>query len=176
MKASTKNGQAMIEFAAGLLVLLLLIIGFIHVSKLALSSLGIHGEIRAEAGMTAMQSSLAVSPEAIADWESGKDETRFTADDEAQKNQPAAASIIGQVVARSVQAEGDWQRISEKSVLPFSMAKLSQSPNLVALMGCVYESETARVEVDSFIRNFAYNKESVAVKEEIWVPLMGVLF
>jgi hypothetical protein len=43
-------------------------------------------------------------------------------------------------------------------------------------MGCVYESQTDRVEVDSFIRNFAYNKESVAVKEEIWVPLMGDLF
>jgi hypothetical protein len=176
MKASTKNGQAMIEFAAGLLVLLLIIIGFMHVSRLALSSLGIHGEIRAEAGMTAMQSSLAVSPEAIADWESGKDETRFTADDEAQKNQPASASIIGSVVSHSVQAEGDWQRFAEKSVLPFSMAKLSQSPNLVALMGCVYESQTDRVEVDPFIRNFAYNKESVAVKEEIWVPLMGDLY
>jgi hypothetical protein len=176
MKASNKNGQAMIEFAAGLLVLLLIIIGFIHVSKLALSSLGIHGEIRAEAGMTAMQSTLAVTPEAISDWESGKDETRFTADDEAQKNQPASASIIGSVVSHSVKTEDDWQKISEKSLLPFSMAKLSQSPNLVILMGAVHQSQTDRVEVDPFIRNFAYNKEEVAVKEEIWIPLMGGLY
>jgi hypothetical protein len=176
MKTSTKNGQAMIEFAAGLLVLLLLIIGFIHVSKLAMTSLDIHGEIRADAGMNAMQSALAVSPAAISDWQSGKDETRFTADDEAQKNAPASASIIGAIVSHSVQAEGDWQRVSEKSVLPFSMATLSQSPNLVVLMGAVYESKTDRVEVDPFIRNFVYNKETVSVKEEIWMPLMGGLY
>jgi hypothetical protein len=176
MKTSTKNGQAMIEFAAGLLVLLLLIIGFIHVSKLAMTSLDIHGEIRADAGMNAMQSTLAVSPDAISDWKSGQDETRFTADDEAQKNQSVSASMIGTIVSHSVQAEGDWQRVSEKSVLPFSMATLSQSPNLVVLMGAVYESKTDRVEVDPFIRNFAYNKEAVAVKEEIWMPLMGGLY
>jgi hypothetical protein len=176
MKASNKNGQAMIEFAAGLLVLLLIIIGFIHVSRLALSSLGIHGEIRAEAGMTAMQSTLAVTPEAISDWESGKDETRFTADDETQKNQPASASIIGSLVSHSVKTEADWQQVSDKSVLPFSMVKLSQSPNLVILMGAVHQSQTDRVKVDPFIRNFAYNKEEVAVKEEIWMPLMGGLY
>ncbi len=176
MKTSTRNGQAMIEFAAGLLALLLIIIGFIHVSKLAMTSLGIHGEIRAEAGMNAMQSTLTVTPEALSDWKSGKDETRFTADDEMQKNQSASASIIGSVVSHSVRTEGDWQRVSEKSVLPFSMAKLSQLPNLVILMGSVYAAQTERVAVDSFIRNFAYNKESVAVKEEIWMPLMGGLY
>jgi hypothetical protein len=56
------------------------------------------------------------------------------------------------------------------------MATLSQSPNLVVLMGAVYESKTDRVEVDPFIRNFVYNKETVSVKEEIWMPLMGGLY
>lgn len=176
MKTSTRNGQSTIEFVAGLLVLLLLLLGFIHVSNLSLSSLGIHGEIRAEAGTTAMQSSLAVTPEAISDWESGRDDTRFTADDVAKKNQPAAASIIGLVVSHSVQAEGDWQKVSEKSILPFSMVKLQRSPNLVVLMGAVHESKTDRVGVDPIIRSLAYNKEDVAVKEEIWMPLMGGLY
>jgi len=176
MKASNKNGQAMIEFAAGLLVLLLIIIGFIHVSKLALSSLGIHGEIRAEAGMTAMQSTLAVTPEAISDWESGKDETRFTADDVTQENQPASASIIGSLVSHSVKDEADWQPVSEESVLPFSMAKLSESPNLGILMGAVYQSKTSHVKVDPLIRSLAYDKEEVSVKEEIWMPLLGGLY
>jgi hypothetical protein len=43
-------------------------------------------------------------------------------------------------------------------------------------MGAVHQSQTDRVEVDPFIRNFAYNKEEVAVKEEIWMPLMGGLY
>ena len=176
MKTSTRSGQAMIEFAAGLLVLLLLVIGFVHVSKLAMTSLDIHGKIRADAGMNAMQSTLAVSPDAISDWESGKDETRFTADDKVKKNEVASASIIGSVVSHSVRGEGDWQRVSEKSVLPFSMATLAQSPNLTILMGAVHQSRTDRVKVDPFIRNFAYNKEEVAVKEEIWMPLMGGLY
>jgi Flp pilus assembly protein TadG len=176
MKASTQKGQAMIEFAAGLLVLLLLIIGFVHISKLALTSLGIHGEIRADAGMAAMQSTLTDAPEAISDWESGTDETRFTADDEMQKNQPAAATIMNSLVSHSVKAEGDWERFSEQSVLPFSMVTLSQSPNLTTLMGAVHESQTERVTVDPFIRRFSYNKPEVAVQEEIWMPLMGGLY
>ncbi len=179
MKVSTKNGQAMIEFVAGLLVLLLLIIAFVHVSKLALSSLGIHGEIRADAGISAMQSTLADAPEPISDWESGKDETRFTADDDMQKNQPAAASIIGSVVSHSVRDEGDWTAVSKKSesVLPFSMVKLSQSPNLTTLMGAVHESKTDRVPIDPFIRNFADNfahPDLYADKEDTWwMPLVS---
>jgi hypothetical protein len=176
MKRSTRRGQAMIEFAAGLLVLLLLIIGFIHVSRLSLASLGIHGEMRAEAGMSAMQSSLAATPEAISDWESGKDDIRFTADDKKKQNQPAAAEVIGQVVSRSVRTEGDWQHVADKSQLPFSMIRLQRSPNLVLLMGAVHEEQTEHVPVDPFIRRLVYDKEEVPVKEEIWMPLMGGLY
>ena len=176
MKTSRKKGQAMIEFAAGLLVLLLLIIGFVHVSKLSLASLGLHGEIRAEAGLAAMQSSMTDTPEAISNWKSGTDELRFTADDEMEKNQPAAAAVIGQVVSHSVKQEADWGLVSEKSRLPFSMLQLQQSPNLVILMGATHEEWTQRVPVDPFIRDFIYDKEDVAVKEEIWMPLMGGLY
>lgn len=176
MKTSRKNGQAMIEFAAGLLVLLLLLIGFVHVSSLSLASLGLHGEIRAEAGLAAMQSSMTDTPEAISDWESGTDQVRFTADDEAQKNQPAAATVMGQVVSHSVQRESDWELLTEKSILPFSMIQLQQSPNLVILMGATHEEGIKRVPVDPFIRSLIYNKEAVAVKEEIWMPLMGGLY
>jgi hypothetical protein len=176
MKTSRKSGQAMIEFAAGLLVLLLLIIGFVHVSKLSLASLGLHGEIRAEAGLAAMQSSMTDTPEAISDWASGTDQVRFTADDEAQKNQPAAATVMGQVVSHSVQRESDWALLTEKSILPFSMIQLQKSPNLVILMGATHEERITRVPVDPFIRDLIYKKEDVAVKEEIWMPLTGGLY
>jgi len=176
MKNKHQKGQAMIEFASGILVLLLLLIGFVHVSRLSLASLGIHGEIRAEAGLAAMQSSLASTPEAISDWNSGTDEVRFTADDVAQKNQPAAGAVINQVVSRSVKQEADWGVVAEKTRLPFSMVNLQQSPNLVVLMGATHEERIERVEVDPFIRDFIYNKEDVAVKEEIWMPLMGGLY
>jgi len=176
MKTSRQSGQAMIEFAAGLLVLLLLIIGFVHVSKLSLASLGLHGAIRAETGLAAMQSPMTDTPEAISDWASGTDQIRFTADDVAQKNQPAAATVMGQVVSHSVQRESDWDLVTEKSLLPFSMIQLQQSPNLFILMGATHATWIQRVPVDPFIRDFIYNKENVAVKEEIWMPLMGGLY
>jgi hypothetical protein len=176
MKTSRKSGQAMIEFAAGLLILLLIVIGFVHVSSLSLASLGIHGEIRAEAGLAAMQSPMTDTPDAVSDWASGTDQVRFTADDEAQMNQPAAAAVIGQVVSHSVQQESDWDHVVDKSILPFSMIQLQQSPNLVILMGATHEEQIVRVPVDPFIRDFIYNKEDVAVKEEIWMPLMGGLY
>lgn len=173
---SHKKGQAMIEFAAGLLVLLLIIIGFVHVSSMSLASLGIHGEIRAEAGLAAMQSGMATTPEAISDWKSGTDEVRFTADDEMERNQPASATVISQVVNHSVKRPQDWDVVVEKSLLPFSMVQLQQSPNLIVLMGALHEQRIQRVPVDPFIRDFIYNKEDVAVKEEIWMPLMGDLY
>jgi hypothetical protein len=176
MKTSRKSGQAMIEFAAGILVLLLILIGFVHVSSLSLASLGIHGEIRAEAGLVAMQSPMMDTPDAISDWSSGADQVRFTADDEAQMNQPAAATVINQVVSHSVKKDSDWDLIVEKSKLPLSMVELQQSPNLVILMGATHEEQVKRVPVDPFIRDFIYNKEDVAVKEEIWMPLMGGLY
>jgi hypothetical protein len=176
MKQSNNKGQAVIEFAAGLLVLLLIIIGFVHVSSLSLASLGLHGEIRAEAGLAAMQSGMATTPEAISDWKSGTDEVRFTADDEMERNQPAAATVISQVVNHSVKRAQDWEVVSEKSLLPFSMVQLQQSPNLVVLMGAYHEQRIERVRVDPFIRDLIYNKEDVAVKEEIWMPLMGGLY
>lgn len=176
MKQSNNKGQAMIEFAAGLLVLLLIIVGFVHVSSLSLASLGIHSEIRAEAGLAAMQSGMSTTPEAISDWKSGTDEVRFTADDEMERNQPAAATVMSQVINHSVKREQDWEIVAEKSLLPFSMVKLQQSPNLVVLMGALHEQRIERVPVDPFIRDFIYNKEDVAVKEEIWMPLMGGLY
>jgi hypothetical protein len=43
-------------------------------------------------------------------------------------------------------------------------------------MGATHEAWIQRVPVDPFIRDFIYNKENVAVKEEIWMPLMGGLY
>lgn len=171
-----ERGQATIELIAGVIALLLLILGFIHVSRLSRTSLALHGEIRAAAGLSSMQNSLVDVPEAISDWESGRDDTRFTADDEMVKNQPASATIINSLVDHSVQKKDDWQEVSAKTRLPLSMVELNRSPNLTVLMGAVHESETGQVRVNSFIRYFVYDKEEVAVKEEIWLPIMGGLY
>ena len=47
---------------------------------------------------------------------------------------------------------------------------------LAEVMGALHEQRIQRVPVDPFIRDFIYNKEDVAVKEEIWMPLMGDLY
>jgi hypothetical protein len=83
---------------------------------------------------------------------------------------------MNQLLSHSVKREQDWEVVAEKSLLPFSMVQLQKAPNLVFLMGALHEQRIERVPVDPFIRDFIYNKEDVAVKEEIWMPLMGNLY
>ena len=168
-------GQAMIEFCIGLLALLLLVTGIIHVGNMARHSLALHGEIRAEAGMSAMGNDFGVAPEAISDWDSGPDNLSFTADDKARVNATASMSIMATVVEHSAQSGDDWQVLADKTQLRTSMAQLQRQMTLSMFLGSVHKSEKVTMKVDPFIRDIL-NIEQVTIKEEIWMPLMGGLF
>jgi len=166
----------MIEFCIGALVLLLLVTGIIHIGRMARISLGIHSEIRAEAGQAAMLGAFATTPQAISDWDSGADGLRFTADDKAQVNAVKAMEIMATLVSHSVAQESDWQQVADKTRLPFSMVGLRNQTGLPMFLGLVREERAVDMQVDPFIMRTVYDAPYVRIKEEVWIPLMGGLF
>jgi len=166
----------MIEFCVGLIVLLLLVTGIIHVGRMARISLGIHAEIRGEAGKRAMQNDFGTTAEAISDWDSGADGVRFTADDKAKLNSAAAMSIMAAVASGSVRQDEDWQAVVNKTRLPFSMVNLYNQTGLPAFLGFVHRERTVDMQVDPTIRRLVYDSPEVRIKEEVWMPQMGGLY
>ena len=171
------SGQAMIEFCVGLIVLLLLVTGIIHVGKMARISLALQGEIRADAGQEAMlDGSLGVAPEAVSDWDRGADTFRHTADDKSRVNSMAAIGAMDAVTSHSVRSDEDWQAVVDKTRRPVSMAQLKYRMGLAMFLGCVHREETFDMRVDPFIRQLVYDVPEIKIKEEIWMPQMGGLF
>jgi len=171
-----RSGQAMIEFCVGLIVLLLLITGILHIGRMARISLSIHAEIRGDAGKRAMQGEFGSTAEAISDWDSGADGLRFTADDKAKINSATAMSIMNAVASGSARRDEDWQEVLDKTQLPFSMARLHQQRGLPALLGFVHRERAVDMQVDPVIRQLVYDAPEVRIKEEIWMPQLGGLY
>jgi len=170
------SGQAMIEFCIGLIVLLLLITGIIHVGRMARISLGIHSEIRGDAGERAMLSGFGTTAEAISDWDSGADGIRFTADDRAQINSARSMAIMNAVASRSARNDDDWQKVMDKTRLPFSMAQLRNQTGLPVFLGFIHRERAVDMQVDPAIRQLVYDAPEVRIKEEVWMPQMGGLY
>ena len=175
-RQARQSGQAVIEFCIGLIVVLLLLTGLIHVHKMAILSLAIHGEIRAEAGQMAMASNLGVAPDPVSDWDPGPDKLRHTADDRAQVNATVAMGILDSVVRSSARHEDDWQILTDRTQRPISMAQLHSQMGLAVFLGCTYETDTLTMKVDPFLRQMVIGAPEVKIKEEVWMPLMGGLY
>lgn len=174
---ANRSGQAAIEFAVGLLLFLLVLTGLIHVNRMARTSLFLHAVLRGDAGERAMEEGApSVAPPYVSDWQEGADTLRYTADDQPAINGATLPATLSSLVGYSVKNPGDWSYIAPDSRLPASMLQLSASPSMAATLGFVHTEETLHVPVDPVIRQLVYDKDEVAIKEEVWMPLMGGLY
>lgn len=174
---AVRSGQASVELIAGIVLFLILVTGLIHVNRMARTSLFLHSVIRGMAGEQAMEdAAVSSAPKSISDWQAGTDGDRYTADDQPVINGVAQSSILNTLVDNSVKNQTDWDTVADKSKLSLSMISLHASPNLVTAVGFVHVEETLYVPVDSVIRQLVYDKDEVAIKEEVWMPLMGGLY
>lgn len=167
------------ELMASLLLLMVIIAGLLHINKLVRSSLFLHSAIRAMAGERAMSpGAMAVVPEAIKDWEPGRDRARYTADDTKKKSTAGIATAIAMLCDYSTDghADGDWSVVTTKSLLPFSMLQLRETGSVGSLLGAVKVEESLQVEVEPTIRRLVYDKDEVEIKEGVWMPLMEGLY
>lgn len=174
---AAEQGQAAIEFCAALLLFLIVTAGLLHISRLARTSLFLHAVLRGDAGERAMrEGTLAEAPVYIADWDAGADGLRYTADDRPVRNAALLPATLAAIGAYSVQSPGDWSYVASDSRLPVSMIRLQESPSMAATLGFTRAAETLHVPVGSVIRQLVYDKDEVAIREEVWMPLMGGLY
>jgi len=170
-------GQAAVEFIASLLLVLLVLTGIIHVARLARTSLFLHAVLRGDTGRRAMRGGvLARAPTHISDWSPGADDIRHTADDQPVRNGLAVLNAAQTLTDLSVRSDSDWTFVAQDSRLPLSMIRLRDSPNSATIVGFVHGEETLHVPVDHVLRELVYDKDDVAIKEEVWMPLMGGLY
>jgi very-short-patch-repair endonuclease len=167
-----RAGQAVIEFIVGLLLLLIVITGMIHVANMGRASLALHAILRGEAGKEAMNDGMiGTSPPHISDWSAGADKIRYTVDDTAEHS--SALGISQALTEYSVQTPGDWTYVAD-SRLPASAIQLNNAS--MQLLSFAHEEGTVFVDLSSVIRQLIYNKEKVVIKEEVWMPIMGGLY
>jgi hypothetical protein len=173
----SRSGQAAIEFAVGLLLLLIVLTGIIHINLMARTSLFLHAVLRNNAGEQAMQDGAAsIAPPYLTDWAPGPDGLRYTADDQKLSNGMGLPNTLSTLTRYSVRAPNDWSYVTDDSRLPVSMVQLNASPLMAATLGFVHSEETLDVPVDPVIRQLVYGKDVVTIKEEVWMPLMGGLY
>jgi len=171
------RGQAAIELIASLLLLMILITGIIHVNRMARTSLFLHSVLRGTAGVEAMESTTTFgAPDYISDWQPGADAQRYTADDQPVRNGARLAGILSSLTGHSVRREDDWSQVVDSTRLPVSEIQLYKAPIPAVILGSAHETETLHVPVDPVIRQLIYDKDDVAIKEEVWMPLMGGLY
>ena len=120
--------------------------------------------------------SLSVAPPYVSDWEAGADGTRYTADDQPVRNGTALSATIATLTGYSVKSPDDWTYVDSNSRLPVSMSRLHASPLAAGTLGFAHAEETLHVPVEPVIRQLVYDKDEVAIKEEVWMPLMGGLY
>ena len=173
----SEAGQAAIEFIVGIILFMLLAAGIVHINRMARTSLFLHAVLRGDAGERAMASgALSVAPPYISDWEAGADEIRYTADDQPIRNSIGLSATLSTLTGYSVKTPGDWTYVTPDSLLPVSMISLHTSPLSGATLGFVHAEEILHVPVDTVLRQLVYGKDEVAIKEEVWMPLMGGLY
>ena len=165
------GGQAAVEFIVCLILFLLVITGIIHVANMGRASLYLHAAIRGRAGEEAMKSEgLGVSQRNISDWEPGPDGIRYTADDRPVHR--GVGSLASALTEYSVRTTEDWSSVRD-SLLPVSAVCLNDSAPLLSF---AHGEDTIRVELSSVIRQLIYDKNDVAIREEVWMPVMGGLY
>ena len=175
--SSRRAGQAAIELAVGLLLFLLVLTGLIHVNRMARTSLFLHAVLRGDAGEQAMaDTTVSVAPLYISDWKAGPDALRYTADDEPVRNGAVLAATLSTLTRYSAKNPGDWGYVADSDRLPTSMIRLNASPVMATMLGFSHREETLHVPVDTVLRQLVYDKDEVAIKEEVWMPLMGGLY
>ena len=181
MNAITKRknirGQAGIELAVALVLLLIILTGIIHVGKMARTSLFLQSVLRGKVGLEAMNpGAISMTAEYVSDWDAGPDEIRYTADDQPANNNMNLSMTFSSLCQHSVESQDDWQYISERTQLPVSMIRMNNSGMIATAIELTHQKETFYVPVETAIRQLVYDKDEIAIEQEVWMPLMGGLY
>lgn len=159
------SGSALVELAVGLIVLLVLLAGLVQVGTMTTAHTQTMIKARQLAGLGAMADSYvgSVGVQYIFDWSPGEDEVEYTVDDTAISTTNSADSIAAlmNVAQPSLLSE----------LVPFNtISMLGQSDNFANELFLLKGQNSDSIETLPLIRNLIYNKPSITVRSEVWLP------
>ncbi len=164
-----RQGQALIELTAAMLVVVILVAGVVQFSELA----GRKGEtiatVRVAAGTRALASGEVdvQTPDYFHTWTEGNDQIHHTSDDGTVPDYFVNLQLG--ITDQSVAQPGQWAYLA--GTRNGSHYTLAQGDMPMAAMGFVYEIEARTVELMPVMREWhIYNRDSVRVATDIWMP------
>ena len=166
------SGQAMVEFMAGLVVVLVLLTGLIQIGQLAHAHTRTMIAARAAAGQLAMSSTPPVSKPAsyIYSWFPGPDQRRYTRDDMSLiHSNTGALPIPSELVGQS---HLEW--VPDAPVNALTTLRDSSNP---AVDFCLVSGEASEsVHILPIIRRLVYARSTLEVESEAWLVWAGGIY
>lgn len=167
---SDSRGQAMVEFAVALVVVLVLVAGLIQIGQLSRAQTTTMIEARAAAGRLAMAEGVPIAEPAatISDWLTGPDQRRYTCDD--------AITVFGNAYTLPVELVEHTQMDAIPNEADYTLSTLmtpTWSPgNLFMVKGEASES----VAILPIIRRMVYTQPTLVVAGDAWLVWNGGIY
>ena len=170
---ASRSGQAMIELMAGLILILLVVVGALQFIDIAWVHSAIDSRIRGDAGVVAISSPQYVDqPDYILTWREGTDGQRLTADDKKVLGSPG---VLYTIADHSTAKPADWSEFTLLSH-PSALESLHSAFVPLSALGFIGVRQSHDVPVRQLIQDLVYNKPSVHVSEEVWLPVTKGLY
>jgi hypothetical protein len=166
-KRYVRSGQAMVELLAGLVALVVLFAGLLQIVSLTRARTDALVAARSQAGQQAVAGAVnPVTPDYIAYWQSGRDNSPYSADD--TFTQANASEFRNVIIDKTVYDPGQWALIDAVPDNRFSDIRISGNP--VAEIGLIRGSESRTVPLIPTIRSLVYDAQSITIECEVWLP------
>lgn len=164
-KRGTCAGQAIAEFVAGLIALLVLFMGMLQIQYLAHAHTKALNDARAQAGQDAMQTPYLLRytvPQWIGDWTTGNDKVIYSQDDATLAGNPGIVTvgIVSHTHPTDLATYAPGNEISAAST----------SATLIdGLMLTHGRERSPPVETFPIIRHVVYGKDSITMQGDAWL-------
>ena len=155
------TGQAMVEFMAGLVVMLVLLVGLIQIGQLAHAHTRTMMAARKQAGLLAMTDRRPASETAlfISDWVPGPDLRRYTHDD--------IALVTSNALPRELVGQAHLELVTNAPVN--ALSTLGNSPNPAGDFFLVKGEASESVSILPIIRRLVYAHSTLEVESDAWL-------
>ena len=168
----TCSGQAMVEFALGLFVVVLLFSGLFAVSGIMTGALDLQGKMRAEAGEKALVSSIGPESGRGGAWERGPDGKQYTADDRRGGGVSTAMAATSGVFENAADSRCLEYALGHDN-LPASMLDFLRGQ--VDAVTFEKSSGSFETEIPPFAAKYLFGSDTVRTKEDVSMPATGGL-
>jgi hypothetical protein len=172
-----RNGQALIEFIVGLVVVVVLFAGLMQLTTLTRLHTETMVQARREAGERAMSQiggsyQTASSAEYIKAVEEGDDGRPYSADDDIEKGNPFTFDEM--IVSRAAENSLEWSILDNAPA--DEIADLHGNGDPASLFGLVRGDEDVSVPVISAVQSLLYDSDTIDIEVEVWMALTEGLY